>query len=68
MQKRKRADSVMRHAKRFKNRFGKLDQRLSKLQELVGMPEVKRDVMGQLKFLLCNDGETDDHFLHTCIT
>lgn len=68
MQKRKRADSVLRHAKRFKNRFGKLDKRLEKLQELVGMPDVKRDVMGQLKFLLCNDGATDDHFLHTCIT
>ena len=66
MQKRKRSDSVLRHAKRFKNRFGKLDKRLEKLQELVGMPEVKRDVMGQLKFLLCNDGATDDHFLHTC--
>lgn len=68
MQKRKRSDSVLRHAKRFKNRFGKLDRRLEKLQKLVGMPEVKRDVMGQLKFLLCNDGATDDHFLHTCIT
>jgi SpoVK/Ycf46/Vps4 family AAA+-type ATPase len=68
MQKRKRSDSVLRHAKRFKNRFGKLDKRLEKLQQLVGMPEVKRDVMGQLKFLLCNDGATDDHFLHTCIT
>ena len=68
MQKRKRSDSVLRHAKRFKNRFGKLDKRLEKLQQLVGMPEVKRDVMGQLKFLLCNDGATDGHFLHTCIT
>ena len=68
MQKRKRSDSVLRHAKRFKHRFGKLDKRLEKLQQLVGMPEVKRDVMGQLKFLLCNDGSTDGHFLHTCIT
>ncbi len=68
MHKRKRSDSVLRHAKRFKNRFGKLDKRLVKLQQLVGMPDVKRDVMGQLKFLLCNDGATDDHFLHTCIT
>ena len=41
---------MLRHAKRFKNRFGKLDKRLEKLQQLVGMPEVKRDVMGQLKF------------------
>lgn len=68
MQKRKRSDSVLRHAKRFKNRFGKLDKRLERLQGLVGMPDVKRDVMGQLKFLLCNDGATDGHFLHTCIT
>lgn len=68
MQKRKRSDSVLRHAKRFKNRFGKLDKRLVQLEKLVGMDEVKRSVMGQLKFLLCNDGATDDHFLHTCIT
>ncbi len=68
MYKRKRADSVMRHAKRFKNRFGKLDKRLLQLEKLVGMEEVKKNVMGQLKFLLCNDGVTDDHFLHTCIT
>lgn len=68
MQKRKRANSVMRHAKRFKNRFGKLDRRLAQLEKLVGMEEVKKNVMGQLKFLLCNDGSTDDHFLHTCIT
>lgn len=68
MQKRKRSDSVMRHAKRFKNRFGKLDKRLAQLEKLVGMDEVKKSVMGQLKFLLCNDGVTDDHFLHTCIT
>lgn len=68
MHKRKRSDSVMRHAKRFKNRFGKLDKRLAQLEKLVGMDEVKKSVMGQLKFLLCNDGATDDHFLHTCIT
>ena len=29
----------------------------------MGMEEVKKNVMGQLKFLLCNDGATDDHFL-----
>jgi SpoVK/Ycf46/Vps4 family AAA+-type ATPase len=58
----------MRHAKRFKNRFGKLDKRLVQLEKLVGMEEVKKSVMGQLKYLLCNDGATDDHFLHTCIT
>lgn len=68
MHKRKRADSVMRHAKRFKNRFGKLDKRLVQLEKLVGMEEVKKNIMGQLKFLLCNDGSTDDHFLHTCVT
>lgn len=68
MQKRKRSDSVVRHAKRFKKRFGKLDKRLEQLDKLVGMEEVKKSVMGQLKYLLCNDGATDDHFLHTCIT
>ena len=68
MQKRKRSDSVVRHAKRFKNRFGKLDKRLAQLESLIGMSEVKKNVMGQLKYLLCNDGATDDHFLHTCIT
>jgi len=68
MQKRKRSDSVLRHAKRFKNRFGKLDKRLEALHKLVGMPEVKKHVMGQLKFLLCNDGKTDGHYLNTCIT
>lgn len=66
--KRRRSDSVLRHAKRFKNRFGKLDDRLEQLESIVGMSEVKRNVMGQLKFLLCNDGKTDQHFLHTIIT
>lgn len=66
--KRKRSDSVLRHAKRFKNRFGKLDRRLEALHALVGMPAVKKHVMGQLKFLLCNDGKTDGHYLNTCIT
>lgn len=42
MQKRKRSDSVVRHAKRFKNRFGKLDKRLVQLENLVGMGEVKK--------------------------
>ena len=68
VKKRKRSDSVLRHAKRFKNRFGKLDRRLEKLESIVGMSEVKKNVMGQLKFLLCNDGKTDQHFLHTIIT
>lgn len=67
MNKRKRSDSVLRHAKRFKNRFGQLDKRLESLHALVGMPSVKKAVMGQLKFLLCNDGKSDDHFLHTMI-
>ena len=66
--KRKRSDSVLRHAKRFKNRFGKLDKRLEALNALVGMDEVKKHVMGQLKLLLCNDGKTDDHYLNCCIT
>lgn len=65
--KRKRSDSVLAHAKRFKNRFGKLHSKISKLEALVGMPDVKRNVMGQLKYLLVNDGKTDNHFLHTCI-
>jgi SpoVK/Ycf46/Vps4 family AAA+-type ATPase len=33
----------------------------------VGMDEVKRDVLGQLRYLLCNNGSADDHFLHTMI-
>jgi len=66
--KRERSDSVLRHAKRFKNRFGKLDKRLETLEALVGMDDVKKQVMGQLKLLLCNDGKTDDHYLNCCIT
>ena len=66
--KRERSDSLLRHAKRFKNRFGKLDKRIEALNALVGMPEVKKQVMGQLKFLLCNDGKSDDHYLNCCIT
>lgn len=66
--KRERADSVLRHAKRFKNRFGKLDKRLEDLEALVGMDDVKKQVMGQLKFLLCNDGKTDDHYLNCVLT
>ena len=65
--KRERSDSVLNHAKRFRSRFGKLDKRIEALNNLVGMDEVKRDVLGQLKFLLANDGSADDHFLHTMI-
>ena len=32
------------------------------------MDDVKKQVMGQLKLLLCNDGKTDDHYLNCCIT
>tara|TARA_Y100001958_G_C21240789_1_gene568446 strand:- start:965 stop:1822 length:858 start_codon:yes stop_codon:yes gene_type:complete len=67
MNKRKRSDSVLQHAKRFKNRFGKLHTNISKLEALVGMPDVKKKALGQLKYLLVNDGKTDNHFLHTCI-
>ena len=69
MQKRKRerSDSVLNHAKRFRSRFGKLDKRIEALEALVGMSEVKRDVLGQLRYLLCNNGSADDHFLHTMI-
>jgi len=66
--KRERSDSVLRHAKRFKNRFGRLDKRLEALEALVGMPDVKKQVMGMLKFLLVNDGKSDDHYLNCCIT
>jgi len=66
--KRERSDSLLRHAKRFKNRFGKLDKRLESLEALVGMPDVKKQVMGMLKFLLVNDGKSDDHYLNCCIT
>ena len=41
---------------------------IEKLNALVGMEEVKKSVIGQIKFLLCNDGKTDQHFLHTVIT
>ena len=67
MHKRKRSDSVLNHTKRFKNRFGKLHAKIERLEALVGMPEVKKNVMGQVKYLLVNDGKTDNHFLHTCI-
>lgn len=65
--KRERSDSVLNHAKRFRSRFGKLDKRIEALEALVGMDEVKRDVLGQLRYLLCNNGSADDHFLHTMI-
>lgn len=65
--KRERSDSVLNHAKRFRSRFGKLDKRIEALEALVGMSEVKRDVLGQLRYLLCNNGSADDHFLHTMI-
>ena len=67
MHKRKRSDSVLKHTKRFKNRFGRLHAKIERLEALVGMPEVKKNVMGQIKYLLVNDGKTDNHFLHTCI-
>jgi SpoVK/Ycf46/Vps4 family AAA+-type ATPase len=68
VKKRKRSDSLLRHTKRFKNRFGNLDVHIEKLNSLVGMEAVKKSVLGQIKFLLCNDGKTDQHFLHTVIT
>jgi SpoVK/Ycf46/Vps4 family AAA+-type ATPase len=68
VKKRKRSDSLLRHTKRFKKRFGDLDVHIETLNSLVGMEEVKKSVIGQIKFLLCNDGKTDQHFLHTVIT
>jgi len=57
----------MRHTKRFRTRFGDLHLKLQALHDLVGMDDVKKCVVDQLKFLLCNSGHTDGHFLHTII-
>lgn len=68
-QKRKRkVNEVLRHVKRFKSRFNDLHEKLEALHGLIGMTEVKECVIDQLKFLLCNDGKTDGHFLHTVIS
>jgi len=68
-QKRKRkVNEVLRHVKRFKSRFNDLYEKLEALRGLIGMSEVKECVIDQLKFLLCNDGRTDGHFLHTVIS
>jgi SpoVK/Ycf46/Vps4 family AAA+-type ATPase len=72
MKKRKRQHpkkkEVLRHVKRFKSRFNSLDEKLEALHGMIGMSEVKERVIDQLKFLLCNDGNTDGHFLHTVIS
>ena len=67
--KRKRkVTEVLRHVKRFKSRFNDLHEKLQSLHDMIGMTEVKECVVDQLKFLLCNDGKTDGHFLHTVIS
>jgi len=58
---------VLRHTKRFKALYGNLHCKLEALQSLVGMELVKKQVVEQLQFLLCNDGATDGHYLHTVI-
>jgi len=64
----KKTTEVLRHVKRFKSRFNDLDEKLEALHGMIGMTEVKDRVIDQLKFLLCNDGNTDGHFLHTVIS
>ena len=64
----KNSTEVLRHVKRFKSRFNNLDEKLEALYGMIGMHEVKTSVVDQLKFLLCNDGKTDEHFLHTVIS
>ena len=67
--KRKRkVTEVLRHVKRFKSRFNNLHDKVQALHSMIGMTEVKECVLDQLKFLLCNDGKTDGHFLHTVIS
>jgi SpoVK/Ycf46/Vps4 family AAA+-type ATPase len=67
--KRKRKSTeVLRHVKRFKSRFNNLHEKIESLNSLIGMSDVKECVIDQLKFLLCNDGKTDGHFLHTVIS
>ena len=67
--KRKRkVTEVLRHVKRFKSRFNDLHVKVQSLHNMIGMTEVKECVLDQLKFLLCNDGKTDGHFLHTVIS
>lgn len=64
----KKTKDVLRHVKRFKSRFNNLDKKLESLHGMIGMTNVKEHVVNQLKFLLCNDGNTDGHFLHTVIS
>jgi SpoVK/Ycf46/Vps4 family AAA+-type ATPase len=66
--KRKHTDQVMRHVKRFKSRFNGLDKKLEALNGMIGMADVKECILDQLKFLLCNEGSADGHFLHTVIS
>lgn len=65
-QKRERYD-LIQYTKRFKSRFNNLYLKLGTLDSMVGMADVKSSVKSQVKFLLCNNGKTDGHFLHTVI-
>ena len=60
-------NEVVNHTKRFAAYFGTLHQKLEQLHQMIGINAVKKQVIAQLKFLLCNKGKTDDHFLHTII-
>lgn len=60
-------DSMVSFTRRNKT-YKSLYEPLSSLQSMVGMSELKKSVVSQIKFLIANDGSLDDHFLNTAIS
>jgi stage V sporulation protein K len=66
--KRKASSSLsdMLYYTRRGKRYTKLHKHLKRLDELIGMEELKESVVSQIQFLIANKGR-DDHFLNTVI-
>lgn len=60
-------EDMIKYTKRNK-KYNTLSKKLVNLNNMIGMTEVKEAVVEQLKFLICNDGDTESHFLNTVIT
>jgi len=59
-------DELLRYT-RPKKKYKKLNKGLTRLNKMVGMNQLKQAVVEQIQFLISNNGDTEGHFLNTCI-
>jgi SpoVK/Ycf46/Vps4 family AAA+-type ATPase len=59
-------DQMIRYTNR-KDKYKQLNKELKKLNNMIGMDELKNAVVSQIQFIMTNKGDLDDHFLNTCL-